>query len=370
MKNWKLWFTGAAGLILVGASTASAGCPWEIPSDSNTHNQAAMQEASQGASPGVGTIPVAAQSVEKGVLAPGARPRISHQRLVNSAPSAAPQAVPVTTDNNQIKKPASESIQWAQPPMNPLNLSYNSALLYEHREFDGPDGASYNRVGASIGGGFSLGEKIPVDINIPIDRVDFKNQVYPKGGPQNQNYNAFDFTRVGIIVTPRYEILNQARDGVDLAAGITTFYMHTFMDEHRTYNVDEKTQDSDYLGAGPLVTAKKDFESFSLSGGLLAERGYNMQGRKESTGHNYVDIYKAAMNVGVPIGDRWVVNTFGSYNYVDGLDAGMDRDYVTAGVGVTWLIKDGWAIDFGVSKDFFYEDAENIELTTGLTWNF
>ena len=352
MKNWKLWFTGAAGLILVGASTASA--QWHGPSSSDDSdlNQATTQ-ASQGASPGVGTIPVAAQTIETSVLAPGFLPRLSPKRL-GPAPAAGVQAQPG---------------QKAQPPMNPLNLSNNSALRYEHRKFDGPDGASYNRVGATINGGFSLGEKIPVDISIPIDRVDFKSQEYGLPG-ENRNYKVFDFTRAGVIVTPRYEILNQARDGVDLAAGITTFYMHTFMDEHRTYNVDEKTQDSDYLGAGPLVTAKKDFESFSLSGGLLAERGYNMQGRKESTGHNYVDIYKAAMNVGVPIGDRWVVNTFGSYNYVDGLDAGMDRDYVTAGVGVTWLIKDGWAIDFGVSKDFFYEDAENIELTTGLTWNF
>ena len=355
MKNWKLWFAGVVGLILFGAGAASAN-PNVPPPQSSGKVFTPVIGTSQGAAPGFGGIPYAAWTVEKRLLAPGCMPRIGQRYLV-------PSQVP-------IKIAPHIDLQRAQPPMTTMNLSYNSALLYEHREFDGPDGASYNRVGASIGGGFSLGEKIPVDINIPIDRVDFKNQVYPKGGPQNQNYNAFDFTRVGIIVTPRYEILNQARDGVDLAAGITTFYMHTFMDEHRTYNVDEKTQDSDYLGAGPLVTAKKDFESFSLSGGLLAERGYNMQGRKESTGHNYVDIYKAAMNVGVPIGDRWVVNTFGSYNYVDGLDAGMDRDYVTAGVGVTWLIKDGWAIDFSVSKDFFYKDAKNLELTTGLTWSF
>ncbi len=256
------------------------------------------------------------------------------------------------------------------PPLVPQALTpgeraglENVAALfrYECREFDGPK-LNYDRYGVTLRGSFSLAPDLPVDIDIPIDRYNFDGR---RTGlfPNSMSANAYDNTTVGVVVSPRYYLINQAENGIDLAAGLTGFYYRTFMDRNTL-------DDLDTIGGGPMLSLRKDFEKCSLSGGVMMMRGWNMHGDREVTGHNYVDIYRAAINLGVPLTDSIVVNGILGYNYLDNMPSYLENSYMTGGVGITWVIKNNWAVDLTVSTDLGNSDSNNVLAMIGMLWNY
>lgn len=314
MQNLK-WMTAAAAAVAALGFDAAAQLPPE-----EMHHESSSPYVSA-ATPGLlQSLDQASATVAGNVLIPTSRPRL------------------------QAKAPETDT--------------FGSLFRYEYRHFSDTD-VDYNRYGMTLHGGFSLAADLPVDVALPVDRYSFLNRDVVPG----TSATIFDNTRAGLVVTPRYYILNQAKDGVDLAAGITTFYFHTFMD-------DDVINDDDTLGGGPLISVKKDFQAFTLGGGLLMERGWNMHGRMEPNGNNYIDTYKAAVNIGVPLGDRWMVNTYAVYNYLNDMPAAVDNSYVSLGAGVTYAIKESWSVDAGVMRDVCNSNYEDLLFMVGMLWNY
>lgn len=240
----------------------------------------------------------------------------------------------------------------------PEGDTFGSLFRYEYRHFSDTD-VDYNRYGLTLHGGFSLGANLPVDVAVPVDHYSFLRRDIVPGA----SATIFDNTRAGVVVTPRYYFLNQAKDGVDVGAGLSAFYFHTFMD-------DGGINDDDTLGGGPLLSVKKDFQNFTLGGGLLMERGWNMHGRPEVNDNNYIDTYKAAVNLGIPLGDRWMINTYAVYNYLDDMPDEVDNSYVSLGLGATYAIKETWSVDAGIMRDVCNSNYENLLFMVGMLWNY
>lgn len=240
----------------------------------------------------------------------------------------------------------------------PVFDSVGSLFRYEHRKFDNSN-VYYDRYGLTLHGTWNAAADLPVDIAIPIDRYEFNNENLFFGGTADM----FDNTTVGIVITPRYYLLYQAESGLDLAIGVNTFYYHSFVDAG-------PMDDRDVIGGGPLVSVRKDFEKFSLSGGVMMQRGWNMNGDREITGHRYVDSYRAAVNVGVPIGENLAINGVLTYTYVDDLPSMFEDSYMSAGIGATWIINGNWALDGAIMTDIDNSDSNNILAMIGMVWTY
>jgi hypothetical protein len=232
------------------------------------------------------------------------------------------------------------------------NTSANSSLRYEHRWFDNSD-AEYNRFGGTLRTGWAW-DRVSLDVMMPLDRADY-----------NGSYDFADYTRIGLIATPRFSLITQEEKGIDLTAGVSMFYFHTFLDEN-----DGDRSDPDHCGIGPFFAIQKDFKNVVVNGGFIWQRGFNMDGENEITGDGEVDVYKVAMNVGVPIGNNFVLNTNATYSYTADMPSYTDDDFLTVGIGGSWVIKDKWNVDLSISRDFCYDESDNLEFTFGLMWQF
>lgn len=226
-----------------------------------------------------------------------------------------------------------------------------SALRYEHRWYDKSE-AQFNRFGGTVRGALDW-DKVSLDVMMPVDRVDF-----------NQGFDSMDFTRIGLVIVPRLYLLQEAdKNPVDLSVGFAGFYMHTFMD-------DNDVSDPDHAGIGPFIALQKTFSKAVVNAGFTWQRGFNLDGDREITGSSEVDVIKAALNVGVPIGDNWAVNLGALYSHTAELPGDFDADFVTGTLGATYILKDTWTLDFAIQRDFAYSDADNFTLHAGLGISF
>jgi len=224
-----------------------------------------------------------------------------------------------------------------------------SGLRYGHRWYDDSE-AQNNQYGMTLRGGLQW-DRVTLDVMMPLDRVDF-----------NEDYDFLDFSRLGIILTPRFYLLTQEEKPIDLYFGLSMAYFHTWMDEGEV--------DPDHASIGPMLGFQKDFQKCALSAGYVFQRGFNLDGDNEVNGEEEVDVHKIAATVGVPIGDRWAVNLGAIYSHTAHLPDSMDQDFVTMSLGANYVLKDSWTLDVTLMRDFCYEDADNIEIHIGAVWTF
>jgi hypothetical protein len=156
-------------------------------------------------------------------------------------------------------------------------------------------------------------------------------------------------------------LMNQADHGIDLGLGLGGLYYHDFV---------EHGDDQDRVGLAPLVSLRKDFESFAVAGGAMFQRDWNLSGDEHPNGESYLDTAKVGFNVGIPLGDRVVLNTHCTYNYLLDMPSEIDPDFFTVGAGLTWLLQDNWTLDLNVQTDLDSNEYRNWEAMTGLIWSF
>jgi hypothetical protein len=229
-------------------------------------------------------------------------------------------------------------------------VSANSALRYERTWYNGVDARSH-RVGASLRMN-RMWDRVSLDVVVPADRLWF-----------NTAFSEYDFTRLGLNLTPRVSVLFQEAHGLDLAIGANAFFFHTFLDE-------AGGEDPQHVGAGPLVSLQKDFGPAVAGLGVVFQRSWNLNGTEEATGESYIDALQAGLNVGVPVGERFVANASAIYSRTLALPDSMDSEYVTLGLGATWLVSDTWVLDLTARRNVGYSDADNVEVHVGMSWSF
>jgi hypothetical protein len=261
---------------------------------------------------------------------------------------AAPGSATVTQDT--VNPDGSPVVAQMPASVVTWNTSANSALRYEHIWYDDSD-ADGDRLGATFHYN-RMWDRFSLDVIVPIDRMWFDDELEP-----------FEFTRLGVNATPRYYALFQEEHGFDLTLGVNAFYFHTFLD-------DENTDDPDHVGLGPTLSVQKDFEKASVNAGLIFQRAWNAEGGLEVTGEDYVDAMQFGVNVGVPMGERFVANFSAIYSYTFDIPDGIDDDYITLGVGGTWIVSDKWVLDATVRSNVGYNEADNVELHLGMSWAF
>lgn len=256
-------------------------------------------------------------------------------------------------------------------------MPMNSLLRYEHTEFDGVD-ADSDKIGLTLRTQW-VWDKVSIDAALPIDRVEFDDE-----------YDDFDFTRVGLVITPRLQLLSQDEQYVDLYFGLNMFYSHTFFDDDDAYQdliygtqraagTTENTteEDSDHVGIGPMLTVMKDYEKFSLGMGAIWQRGRNIGGDEEfydDNGNNRkedLDVLMIGGNVGVPVGDRWFLTGLTTYKHIYDNYEDLDSDWFTVGMGATYMLNDKWTLDAMVDTDIGADDLDSRwQFSMGAVWRF
>jgi len=195
-------------------------------------------------------------------------------------------------------------------------------------------------------------DRLSVDVIIPVDIVDFTDQL-----------NDYNHTQVGISIVPRFQLLNEAEHGLNLSAGLTSYYIRSFMATEELYNPD-------HAGLGLMVGLQKNFEKCVISGGVLAQRSWNFDNQKELSGQVFVDMITTGINIGVPIGDNWAVNSSLLYNHISKMPDWIDANTMNASLGVNYILKDTWSIDLTLMTDLANEDEKTLQLHFGLGWSF
>lgn len=229
-------------------------------------------------------------------------------------------------------------------------MDTDSALRYERTWWD--DNYYSNRYGATLRAAWQW-ERFSLDVALPIDRVTYQ---VPR--------DTFDFTRIGLALTPRYNIVSQDVNApVDVDLGLSVFGMYSFMDE----DVDENPMT---VGFGPSAAVRKDFEYASVGLGAMWMRGYDGNGNETGPGRKtYTDSVHAGLHVGVPVGDRWAINSRAVYNRILRIDT-VDDDYVTVGLGAVYFLSDKWTLDVEARTNLGYELSDNASIHFGASWNF
>ncbi|MBN2711193.1 MAG: hypothetical protein JXR97_02020 [Planctomycetes bacterium] len=248
-------------------------------------------------------------------------------------------------------------------------IPMNSMIRWEHSSYKDVE-ADSDRVGITLRGAYNL-DYFSLNVALPIERVVFDDE-----------FSDFSYTRAGLVLTPRFNLLKQEEKGVDLSFGVNAFYMHTWFDQSDAYNriitTDQTAETtSEHVGIGPIITLVKDFDKFTLGLGAIWQRGMNIGGDEEffdDSGNERqadLDVVKVGMNIGVPIGDNWLVNGTASYNKTLDNHPDLDEDWVTVGIGATYVLTDKWTIDTMFDTDLGADDLDSrYQFSLGAVWSF
>jgi len=231
------------------------------------------------------------------------------------------------------------------------DLNLTSAARYSHSTWYDFGHAESDRMGLSLHTAHQW-DRLSIGTPILMPVVDFTDQL--------SDYN---YTQVGISVIPRFALLNEAEHGLNLTAGLTGYYIRSFMATDEFYNPD-------HAGLGAMIGLQKTFEKCVLSGGLIAQRSWNFDNQNELSGQVFVDMITTGINIGVPIGDNWAVNGGLLYNHTSKMPDWIDANTMNASLGVNYILKDIWSIDLTVMTDLANEDEKTLQLHFGLGWSF
>ncbi len=232
------------------------------------------------------------------------------------------------------------------------SLSVNSALRYEHSTYYHHDHSDSDRVGLTFRSSHYW-DRITFDWSIPLDVVDFDDEL-----------SEFNYTRIGITGTPRYYALFEEEHGLDLSFGLTGYYLRTFLTTSNEY------YNPDHLGLGLMVAAQKTLGPVVLSGGVLTQRAWNLDGEDEITGRNHLDVITVGTNAGIPIGDQWALNGSLLYSHTRHLPDRYDADVFRATVTAAYTVAEKWTVDLSVVSDLANEDEKTLGVHAGLSWVF
>ncbi len=239
-------------------------------------------------------------------------------------------------------------------PAQTVNVSWSasadSALRFENTWHEG--GVESRRWGGSIRATWDWG-KFSLDAMLPVDRVTYDSP-----------WDAFDYTRTGIVLVPRWRPITQDAGPVDLSLGLTGFFMHAFLDE-------DGFEDPQHAGFGPSVSLIKDFSKLTLAAGVMWVRGYDTNGNNTGAGgEDHTDILRSGLRAGIPINDNWVVNVGLAQTHTFDMEDEQDADYLTVSVGASFVVRDKWNMSVDARRHIDFDPADNIEVHIGLGWDF
>jgi len=266
------------------------------------------------------------------------------------------QVLPVTMKTGAAEaKPAADAGE-GEPvlaanhgPAASWDMSSVSSLQYEKTWYDDSSCTS-DRAGLAAQARFDW-DRVSLYLALPVDRMWFST-----------GFDELEFTRVGLIAAPRVQLLYEEAHKLDLALGVSTFYFHTFM--------DDDGEDPDHAGLGPFLSLQKTLGKVTASLGTIWQRGWNLEGERESTGHTYADVSKVGVGLGLPLGERWALNARTLYTHTWDLPAAMDADYWTLQLGASYAVRDAWTVDLTAERHLGYETADNLGVHLGMTHLF
>jgi hypothetical protein len=232
------------------------------------------------------------------------------------------------------------------------SLSVNSALRYEHSTYYHHDHSDSHRAGLTFRSSHYW-DRVTLDWSIPVDVVDFDHEL-----------SEFNYTRIGITGTPRYYALFEEEHGLDLSLGLTAYYLRTFL------TTSDEYYNPDHLGLGVMVAAQKTLGPVVLSGGVLAQRAWNLDGEDEVTGRHHLDVITVGTNAGIPLGESWALNGSLLYSHTRHLPGRYDADVFRATVTAAYTVAEKWTVDLSVVSDLANEDEKTLGVHAGLSWVF
>lgn len=257
------------------------------------------------------------------------------------------------------------------------SISASSSLRYIHtdylarKELDG-SGASSNSFGGTIRAGTQW-DKLSLDLLVPIDRVAY-------GGVYDHN----DYTRLGFMLAPRYEVLSEGKYWLTMSIGFGASYFHTWFDSEDEMRIDpddvedvadlhkaaSNFDNPDHIGVGPLLSLSKTIGKFTTSVGGVLYRSYNVDGDEELSEDEHIDISMFGVRFDYAITSRLGINAMLIYTHIHDLPGLYDQDMMNVGAGLTYTIKNRWTLDATFMRDFSNADENVEQYHVGLGWTF
>lgn len=232
------------------------------------------------------------------------------------------------------------------------SMGLSSSARYARTKYHDYNDSTSDRAGVTLNSSH-VWDRWSVDVSVPLDIVHFDDEL-----------TEYDYWRLGAVVMPRYRLLDEDINGIELTVGASAYYMRTDMVTEEFYNPD-------HTGLGFFVGTRKTLgDIITVSGGIMAQRAWNLDGEDEITDDRNVDVITAGINIGAPIGDNWAVNAMLTYDHIPELPGWMDEDVGMAGLSATYFLGDTWTLDGTVLTDVFNSDERDIQFHVGLGWQF
>jgi len=273
-------------------------------------------------------------------------------------PPATPQTPPAQPEEGrgptQMEKLSGQHVLANQPAVGgrpTWDLTMNSAARYARTEYYDFGHSASDRMGMTLNSAHQW-DRWQLSLSVPFEVTYF-----------DRTLNEFDYWRTGIAAIPRYQLLTEEANGIDLTLGISAYYLRTTM-------FTSEFSNPDHLGLGALLGVQKTLGRVSVSAGVIAQRAWNLDERDEVSGKDHMDVVSAGLNAGMPIGDRWAVNAMLLWDHTRDLPEWMDADTMTVGATTSYMVKDAWTLSLSLLSDLANEDEKRVEVHLGLGWEF
>ena len=163
-----------------------------------------------------------------------------------------------------------------------------------------------------------------------------------------------DSDTIGLNVTPRYRILRQKVDGLNLDALVVAGISHTMYDE----NVPG-TDDPDVVEAGAGVYAGRTTYFGDFRAAYLYLPTWNIDGDQQMSGEKRMDQHLFGLGYTVPLGRNILANLTALYTITPDMPAGYDKNGALAKATLAYL-RESWGVSVGVGRSFANSNQEDV----------
>ena len=169
--------------------------------------------------------------------------------------------------------------------------------------------------------------------------------------------DALDNRSLGLQAIPRYFLLEQRADGIDLNLVLSAGYSHAWFD-HAIAGVDEP--ESATLGGGLGIGKTTRYGDFRL--GYVYQPTWAIGGDTQLTGHANMDNHAIAARYTGLVVNNLLCTLGATYLYTPGLPSIYDNDAVQGEVGLQYVQKD-WLAGVSFNRSFYNDNLRQWGLT-------
>lgn len=188
-----------------------------------------------------------------------------------------------------------------------------------------------------------LNDRWLISVGVPYSRFEGQDAL-----------DGLDSETLGLKVTPRYRILRQNMDGLNLDALAPLGISRTMYDDDVP-----NTDDADFVEAGCGVYAGRTMAFGDLRATYLYLPTWNIDGDPQLSGGQHADQHLFGLSYGVPLGWGLLARLTALYTLTPGLPDGYDRSVALAKATLSYQ-RESWGASIGAGHSFASSSQEDV----------